>query len=85
MNIPYFFWDLMQILNRISSQEFQFYLHASAFVEIHIFAMFYQNIKMDYGLQAALGFALYRSEVETNRAVTVHSRHGLDLLGSLWS
>lgn len=40
---------------------------------------------MDYGLQAALGFAVYRSEVETDRAVTVHSHHGLDLSGSLWS
>lgn len=28
---------------------------------------------MDYGLQTAPGFALYRSEAETERAVTVHS------------
>lgn len=40
---------------------------------------------MDYGLLTAPGFALYRSEAETSRAITVHSCHGLGLLGSLWS
>lgn len=40
---------------------------------------------MDYVLQTAPGFALYRSEAETGRAITARSCCGLGRLGSLWS
>ena len=46
----YLFWELEQIVHSISIQEFQFWLHASAFGEIHIFVVFQKNIKMGYGL-----------------------------------